>query len=45
MKAFITQSPGEMTFKAEVTDYVAVMATMPPAAPAREWIAESLGIV
>ena len=31
--------------KVEVTDYVAVIATMPPAAPAREWIAESPGIV
>ena len=31
--------------KADATDYVAVIATMPPAAPAKEWIAESLDIV
>jgi len=31
--------------EAEVTDYVAVIATMPPAAPAKEWIVESPGIV
>lgn len=30
---------------AEATDYVAVIATMPPAAPAKEWIVESPGIV
>jgi hypothetical protein len=29
----------------EATDYVAVIATMPPAAPAKEWITESPGIV
>ena len=31
--------------KADATDYVAVIATMPPAAPAKEWIVESPGIV
>ena len=31
--------------KVDTTDYVAVIATMPPAAPAKEWIAESLDIV
>jgi len=31
--------------KADATDYVAVIATMPPAAPAKEWTTESSGIV
>ena len=31
--------------KAVVTNYVAVIAIMPPAAPANEWIEESLDIV
>ena len=42
----ITQPPDSVDgIKAEVTDYVAVIATMPPAAPAKEWIAESPSIV
>ena len=41
----ITQPPGVDGIKTEVTDYVAVIATIPPAAPAKEWIAESPGIV
>ena len=40
-----TSFTGTNDVKADVTDYVAVIAMMPPAAPAKEWIAESLGIV
>jgi len=42
---FTAQSTEMSGVKAYATDYVAVIATMPPAAPAKEWIAESLDIV
>ena len=44
-QASTTQCTGTNDAKAEMTDYVAVIATIPPAAPAKEWIVESLGIV
>ena len=42
---FTTQPRRVNEVKALATDYVAVIAIMPPAAPAKEWIEESLGIV
>ena len=36
---------GANAVKAVATDYVAVIAMMPPAAPAKEWIEESPGII
>ena len=44
-QTFATQSVEVSDVRAGVTNYVAVIATMPPTAPAKEWIVESPGIV
>lgn len=41
----LTRPGGVNEIKTVGTDYVAVIAMMPPAAPAKEWIEESPGIV